>query len=172
VKPSLYAQYYFELRSLFKEINGIESSEWISKPLSIIKARRLEDRSENVWEKAKEKPVVSKSNPGSVRIGPDKSKSDNHLPFFQREGLPPVDIGRKGWQTSSPSQAQAHNRLQMMDMHKESKGKNFNPYIFKEKGLGLNSQSTTVLKRPDQLNDAISMSIEVYSYVCYYGFMQ
>lgn len=64
VKPSLYAQYYFELRSLFFEIHGTsfdESSHWTLKPLSIIKARRLEDRSSNVWGKSKSKTSSSSS---------------------------------------------------------------------------------------------------------------
>lgn len=56
VKPSLYAKYYFELRTLFYERNGscpLESNEWTLKPLSIIKARRLEVLNENAWEKPK-----------------------------------------------------------------------------------------------------------------------
>mmetsp|Transcript_7260 Transcript_7260/g.7343 ORF Transcript_7260/g.7343 Transcript_7260/m.7343 type:complete len:481 (-) Transcript_7260:770-2212(-) len=169
VKPSLYAKYYFELRSLFREITGTstaESNVW--KPLSIIKARRLEDRSENTWEKAKVRAPVSKSD-STPKLGTEKVKNDSHLPFMRdREGLPPVDNGRKGWQTSSPAQAQAHNRLQMMDMHKESKGKNFNPYVFKEKGRPRESPSVPgdrplsqqPLQNPDKLNDAITMSIE------------
>jgi hypothetical protein len=31
----------------------------------------------------------------------------------------------------------------MMDMHKESKGKNFNPYVFKERGRPTESPSVT-----------------------------
>lgn len=63
MKPSLYAQYYFELRTLFFEIHGGPASinGWTLKPLSVIKARRLEDRSSNVWDKAK--PKSSKSDP-------------------------------------------------------------------------------------------------------------
>jgi hypothetical protein len=161
VKPSLYAQYYFELRSLFKDINGTssdESSEWISKPLSIIKARRLEDRSENTWEKARDRSLVTKS-----------EKSSSSSSEFQ--GLPLADNVKKGWQTSSPAQAHAHNRLQMMDMHKESKGKNYNPYVFKERfrvlspsvtdDKSINSQPTSEGKDPGQVNDAISQIDEL-----------
>ena len=63
MKPSLYAQYYFELRTLFFEIHGGPASVngWTLKPLSVIKARRLEDRSSNVWDKAK--PKSNKSDP-------------------------------------------------------------------------------------------------------------
>jgi regulation of enolase protein 1 (concanavalin A-like superfamily) len=123
VKPSLYAQYYFELRSLFQDINpgsSDESSKWISKPLSIINARRLETRSENTWETAKYRSSMTKSEKCST-------------PSSQFQGIPLADNVSKGWHASSPAHANAHNRLQMMDMHKESKGKNFNPYVFKER---------------------------------------
>jgi hypothetical protein len=62
VKPSLYAQYYFELRTLFFEIQGASPANtgWSLKPLSVIKARRLEDRSANVWDKSKSKVVSSR----------------------------------------------------------------------------------------------------------------
>lgn len=46
VKPSLYAKYYFELRQLFCDITGNDTSfEWKLKPLTIIESKQLEDRS-------------------------------------------------------------------------------------------------------------------------------
>ena len=145
MKPSLYAQYYFELRTLFAEIKGTDyaaSSEWTAKPLSIIKARRLEDRSANVWDRSKAKVVTShslttvKSTPRSLK---NTLRQDSSSKIFQcADGkgqsnlstTPCPLVGRKGWQTSSPSQAHAHARLQMIGLHEESKGKNMNPYVY------------------------------------------
>jgi hypothetical protein len=127
VKPSLYAQYYFELRTLFSEIKGATSAasnDWTLKPLSIIKARRLEDRSANVWEKSKLKRV-SKSRSASV-----SSRVEGIPTTSSSEERETAASARKGWQTSSPSQGHAHARTQMMGLHEESKGKNFNPYVY------------------------------------------
>ena len=45
VPPSMYARYYFELRTLFDEVIGrYQVDEWRTKPLSIRSAQRLEDR--------------------------------------------------------------------------------------------------------------------------------
>lgn len=133
MKPSLYAQYYFELRTLFSEIKGATSAasnDWTLKPLSIIKARRLEDRSANVWEKSKLK-TVSKSRSASISSraeGTPKTPSQRASSAEDREVS--AASARKGWQTSSPSQGHAHARTQMMGLHEESKGKNFNPYVY------------------------------------------
>lgn len=49
VKPSIYAKYYFELRSLFGEITGSDPRfMWALKPLSIVQGMRLADRSTRV----------------------------------------------------------------------------------------------------------------------------
>jgi hypothetical protein len=46
VKPSLYAKYYFALRSLFStEEHPVEAETWALKPLSIVQAKKLEHRS-------------------------------------------------------------------------------------------------------------------------------
>lgn len=45
VKPSLYAKYYFELRTLFTDITGNDSVyQWNLKPLTIIEAKQLDMR--------------------------------------------------------------------------------------------------------------------------------
>ena len=136
MKPSLYAQYYFELRTLFSEIKGATSTasnDWTLKPLSIINARRLEDRSANVWEKSKLK-TVSKSRSASVSSrteGGLKAPCETASFTDFRETSAAASLSaKKGWQTSSPSQGHAHARTQMMGMHEESKGKNFNPYVY------------------------------------------
>lgn len=133
VKPSLYAQYYFELRTLFSEIKGASSAasnDWTLKPLSIIKARRLEDRSANVWEKSKLK-TVSKSRSASITSRADgMPKTPSQTASYPEDREVSAASARKGWQTSSPSQGHAHARTQMMGLHEESKGKNFNPYVY------------------------------------------
>lgn len=46
VKPSVYAKYYFELRQLFFEISGGDPRYiWNLQPLSVVQAKRLDDRS-------------------------------------------------------------------------------------------------------------------------------
>lgn len=45
VKPSLYAKYYFELRTLFTDITGNDSLyQWNLKPLTIIESKQLDQR--------------------------------------------------------------------------------------------------------------------------------
>lgn len=139
VKPSLYAQYYFELRTLFSEIKGntfAASTEWTLKPLSIIKARRLEDRSMNVWDIQKTKTGTglssSKMSPITVQGRDSRSRSTAASSFMSQ---------KKGWQTFSPAQAHAHERLQMMELHEESKGKNINPYVFDRRSRPSSSAS-------------------------------
>lgn len=160
VKPSLYAQYYFELRSLFYDIKGTSpstaSSEWTYKPLSIIEARRLEDRSNNVWDKKKKSGGKSLS---PVRSSPDhdprssilqpkstseKSSSEKSSSGSSRSSSLIASPLNKGWQTSSPAQAHAHARLRMIGMHEESKGRNFNPYVFDARPRSLVRKSEAV----------------------------
>ena len=54
VKPSVYAKYYFELRTLFAavQVNSppqLIDWEWTVKPLSVMQAQRLEDRRDCQW---------------------------------------------------------------------------------------------------------------------------
>ena len=54
VKPSVYAKYYFELRTLFAavQVNSppqLIDREWTVKPLSVMQAQRLEDRRDCQW---------------------------------------------------------------------------------------------------------------------------
>lgn len=42
VKPSVYVKYYFELRQLFTTIMGFTVNDWQMKPLTVVKAKRLE----------------------------------------------------------------------------------------------------------------------------------
>lgn len=161
MKPSLYAQYYFELRSLFHDIKGdsssAASSEWTYKPLSIIEARRLEDRSNNVWDKKKKSggkslsPVRSPQD-NDQRASNLKSKSMSEKLSSITEKLPLLSAMNsssissplsKGWQTSSPAQAHAHARQRMIGMHEESKGRNFNPYVFDARPRSLVRKSDT-----------------------------
>ena len=118
------------------------------KPLSIIKARRLEDRSANKWDKkVKATKSVSPVRGASDRR-PDSGSNNRAKPpssasamALDREyggGDGSAGSGSllsqggqgRGWQTSSLSQGQAHARSQMIGMHEESKGRNFNPYVF------------------------------------------
>jgi hypothetical protein len=95
-----------------------------------------------VWDKAKAKVVTSHSlTPGRATPRPfdsalgHGSSSKNSLRVDSKDRSNPSPTpsplgGRKGWQTSSPSQAHAHARLQMIGLHEESKGKNMNPYVY------------------------------------------
>ena len=54
VKPSVYAKYYFELRTLFAavQVNSppeLIDKEWTAKPLTLMQAQRLEDRRDCHW---------------------------------------------------------------------------------------------------------------------------
>lgn len=146
VKPSLYAQYYFELRTLFSEIKGntfAASTEWTLKPLSIIKARRLEDRSVNVWDTQKTKAGSALSN---SKMSPITGHGHESRSRSTSTSASSSMSQKKGWQTFSPAQYHAHERLQMMGLHEESKGKNFNPYVFDKRSLPSSSASAS---RPD-----------------------
>lgn len=142
MKPSLYAQYYFELRTLFSEIKGntfATSTEWTLKPLSIIKARRLEDRSMNVWDIQKTKSGTGLS---SSKMSPITAQGRDSRNRFTSAAAPSFLSQNKGWQTFSPAQAHAHERLQMMELHEESKGKNINPYVFDRRSRPSSSASS------------------------------
>ncbi len=66
VKPSLYAKYYFELRQLFADITGNDTSfEWKLKPLTIIESKQLEDRSRRNVLQNREWRVGSSTGSGS-----------------------------------------------------------------------------------------------------------
>ena len=95
-----------------------------------------------MWDKSKAKVVTSqsstpvKSTPRSSDSVPRQGSSSKIAQCIDSEGCSNPSpttyplVGRKGWQTSSPSQAHAHARLQMIGLHDESKGKNMNPYVY------------------------------------------
>ena len=87
-----------------------------------------------MWDKSKAKVVTSqsstpvKSTPRSSDSVPRQGSSSKIAQCIDSEGR--SNPSPKGWQTSSPSQAHAHARLQMIGLHDESKGKNMNPYVY------------------------------------------
>ena len=144
---------------MFYDIKGTSpstaSSEWTYKPLSIIEARRLEDRSNNVWDKKKKlggkslSPVRSSpdSDPRSSTFQPKSSSEKSSSEKSSGSSRSSSSIAsplNKGWQTSSPAQAHAHARLRMIGMHEESKGRNFNPYVFDARPRSLVRKSEAV----------------------------
>ena len=80
VKPSLYAKYYFELRSLSTGDSGanvVASREWALKPLSVIQARKLEDRSSRMLCRVKTTPTTSTSTRHQAPITSSSSSSSS-----------------------------------------------------------------------------------------------
>ena len=130
VKPSLYAKYYFELRSLYSDIRSAApytgANEWTQKPLSIIKARRLEDRSIKVWEKKAKKSSRAITPILSTPVIESELKT-NESSFVGSSST--TCSPRRGWQTTNLFHAQAHARTLFMGMYEDSKEKNFNPYV-------------------------------------------
>jgi hypothetical protein len=75
VKPSLYAKYYFELRLLFTTIMGFQASDWKLKPLTIVKARRLDALNERKFYTNDSKSISSGT---FTALEPPMDDEDSH----------------------------------------------------------------------------------------------
>ena len=74
VKPSVYAKYYFELRQLFFEISGGDPRYiWDLQPLSVVQARRLDDRSHLKGQLLQRIPSTTSSRASSAASTPSSA---------------------------------------------------------------------------------------------------